>query len=546
MVTVKNLNFTYGGGAQPALSEISLEIQAGEFVLLCGPSGCGKTTLLRLLKRELAPYGVLSGEIWYDGVLQNQGEDRVCAGEIGYVMQNPENQVVTDQVWHELAFGLESLGIPAPIIARRIAETAAYFGIHDWLYQDTASLSGGQKQILNLAACMVCGPKLLLLDEPTAMLDPIAAENFIALLRRLNEELGITVIVAEHHLEVLLPIADRVVVLEQGGLIFNEAPRALAEAFLRGMIRNSFLKSMPAAFQIHQLLSGEGVAPLTVREGKHYLRHHYHGVSGKLEIPAPCLQGNKPLLEGKHLYFRYDRQTPDLLQDISLRICPGDFLCVVGGNGVGKSTLLKVLSGVCKPYKGKVTSRGRVAMLPQNPKLVFLMDTIQGDYEIMLKTLGVPSSQWEGRIQEVTQKLGILPLLSRHPYDLSGGEQQKAALGKLLLHEPQVLLLDEPTKGLDAEAKQHLGAILQKLCNQGTAIVMVTHDLDFCGDNATKVALLSAGQWMGEDTPHGFFSGNRFYTTATARIGGDFCKNAITPQELASFLSAQGERLGDV
>lgn len=542
MVTVKNLSFTYGGGRQPALSKISLEIQAGEFVLLCGPSGCGKTTLLRLLKPELAPYGALSGEIRYDGALQRQ-EEPVGAGGIGYVMQNPENQVVTDQVLHELAFGLENLGIPAPMIARRIAETAAYFGIHDWLYQDTASLSGGQKQILNLAACMVCGPKLLLLDEPTAMLDPIAADTFIALLRRLNEELGITVLVAEHHLEALLPIAHRVVVLEQGRIVFNDHPRGLAEAFSHGSFGNGFLKSMPAAFQIHQLLGGEGTVPLTVREGKNYLTHRYQGVSGTLETPAPRLQAEEPLLYGQHLYFRYDRHTPDLLQDISLRICPGDFLCVVGGNGVGKSTLLKVLSGVCKPYKGKVIAGGRVAMLPQNPKLVFLMDTVQGDYEALLKTLDVPSCQWESCIQEVAQKLGILPLLSRHPYDLSGGEQQKAALGKLLLCKPRVLLLDEPTKGLDANAKQRLSTILHNLRDEGTAIVMVTHDLDFCGENATKVALLSAGQWMGEDTPNEFFSGNHFYTTAAARIGGDFCKNAITPQELVSFLRAQGERL---
>ncbi len=506
MVTVKNLSFTYNGGEKPALSQISLDILPGELVLLCGTSGCGKTTLLRLLKQELAPYGTQTGEI----TVAVPGE------AVGFVMQNPDTQIVTDKVWHELAFGLENLGIPGDTIARRIGETAAYFGIDAWLEQDTATLSGGQKQILNLAACMVCQPRLLLLDEPTAMLDPVAADQFLTLVQRLNRELGVTVVIVEHRLEAVLPMADRTVVLDQGLIV----PDALPE------------KAMPAAWQIHRMLSGEGPAPLTVRDGKMFLQRHFDGFSGSLAIPEPPVKTGKPLLMGKHLAFRYDRQAPDLLQDISLEIDPGDFYCIVGGNGVGKSTFLKVLAGVCKPYRGNVTASGKVAMLPQNPRLVFLYDTVLRDYVAVAD---------ETRALAVAQSLGIAHLLDRHPFDLSGGEQQKAALGKLLLVEPQVLLLDEPTKGLDVAARDELAAFLRTLCGQGTAVVVVTHDLDFCSENATCCALLSGGHLLGADEPHRFFSGNRFYTTAAKRIGEDFCTNAITPREVADCLIAGKE-----
>lgn len=536
LLSVKNLDFTYGGQAENVLSGVSMHLREGEFAVLYGPSGCGKTTLLRLLKREIAPFGELSGEIRYRGCIQTELPPRESAGEIGYVMQNPENQVITDKVWHELAFGAESLGLPGEVIHRRVAETAAYFGIDEWFQKDTAVLSGGQKQILNLAAVMVCNPRLLLLDEPTAMLDPIAATTFLQLLHRLNRELGVTVLIAEHRLEEVLPMADRVLVMDKGNIVMDIPPVDLTKALSKGDAHGALLKAMPASVQIHQLLSGEGLSPLTVREGKAYLQKHFTGITGTIEVPERKMSGEAPVLEAKEVYFRYERESPDILQGATTRVFPGDFLCIVGGNGVGKTTLLQVLSGIRKPYRGKVTVGAGVSMLPQNPRLVFLSSVLKTDYQDMLGALGVPASEWENRIEAVAGQLGIRHLLERHPYDLSGGEQQKAALGKILLGNPRVLLLDEPTKGMDAQARDVLSGILRGLCKTGTAVITVTHDLDFCGENATGCALLSDGRLIGEGEPHGFFSGNRFYTTAAARIGGDFCENGITCQEVASFL----------
>lgn len=531
MLSVKNLTFTYNGAPEAALQDVSLELEAGDFVLLCGPSGCGKTTLLRLIKRELAPYGQMQGSITLEGIWD--------AGRVGFVMQNPENQVVSETVLQELAFGAENLGYPRDVIARKVAETAAYFGLEDWLCKETAHLSGGEKQILNLAACMVCSPDVLLLDEPTAMLDPIATTSFLSLLRKVNEELGVTVLMTEHRLEEVLPMANRLVLLEEGRVAAASHPQDIGDLLCK---RPTVLGSMPASVQIHTLLSGRGEVPLTVRAGRKYLKETYSCHPGHLDLPERKVPEGTPLLEGKNLYFRYTKDGKDVLSGLSVTVRPGECLGIVGGNGAGKSTLLKVLAGVSKPYSGKIRGVGTVSMLPQNPRLVFLAETLREDYHNMLNLMGIPKTEWETRIGALAAMLGLSHLLDRHPYDLSGGEQQKAALGKVLLREPQVLLLDEPTKGLDSESRQILGLILKDLQGKGMGIVLVTHDLDFCSQYATSCGLLSGGTLVGEGEPHGFFSKNRFYTTAAYRIGSVCCDNGITPSEVAAFL--QGREAG--
>ena len=231
LLEVKNLSFTYPRQpkdtmeAKPALSGVSLDIRRGEFMVLCGASGCGKSTLLRLLKRELAPKGEKSGEIFFCGKEQSELSEREAACEIGYVLQNPENQIVTDKVWHELAFGLENMGVPTPVIRRRVAEMACFFGIDYWFRKKTTELSGGQKQLLNLASILSMQPKLLILDEPTSQLDPIAASDFIHTLSKINKDLGLTILMTEHRLEEVFPLADRVAVMDQGKLLFVETPR---------------------------------------------------------------------------------------------------------------------------------------------------------------------------------------------------------------------------------------------------------------------------------------------------------------------------------
>lgn len=528
MLSVKNLTFTYNGGSEAVLQDISLELKAGDFVLLCGSSGSGKTTLLRLIKRELAPYGQMEGSITLEGAWD--------AGRVGFVMQNPENQIVAETVLQELAFGAENLGYSRDVIARKVAETAAYFGLEDWLRKETAYLSGGEKQILNLAACMVCSPDLILLDEPTAMLDPIATNSFLSLLRKVNEELGVTILMTEHCLEEVLPMANRLVLLEDGRVIASSQPRNIGDLLCQ---RPAVLGSMPASVQIHTLLSGSGEVPLTVRAGRTYLKEQYGDLSGRLDLPETKIPEGTSLIEGKNLYFRYTKDSEDVLSGLSAKVHPGECLGIVGGNGAGKSTLLKVLAGVSKPYSGKVRSIGTVSMLPQNPRLVFLAETLREDYHNMLSLMGKPKAEWETRVGEIAAMLGLSHLLDRHPYDLSGGEQQKAALGKILLKEPQVLLLDEPTKGLDRESRQTLGQILKDLQGKGMGIVLVTHDLDFAAAVTTSCALMSGGILVGKAEPHEFFSKNRFYTTAAYRIASVCCENGITPSEIAEFLGKQ-------
>lgn len=524
MVHIQNLTFTYNGWETPALSDISLDIPRGEFCVLAGPSGCGKTTLLRLMKKELTPYGSRTGTVQIDD------------GFVGFVMQNPDNQIVTDKVWHELTFAGENLGLSPELIQRRVGEIAAYFGIHDWLSKDTHELSGGQKQILNLAAGMVCDPTLLLLDEPTAMLDPIAAANFLSLLRKINEELGVTILLVEHRLDDVLAMADRVLVMAAGKMVADFPPSDFSKMALQSDIVASV---MPELFRLYTTIGITDRLPLTVKAGRALLGARYPHASGRIHVPERALC-EKPVVEAKHVSFRYTRTSSDVLRDITLQAYAGECFCIVGGNGAGKSTLLKILSGVHKPYLGRVHVHATVAMLPQNPKLVFLSHTVRSDYEGYLQALGIDDC---GLMDEIALQLGISHLLDRHPYDLSGGEQQKAAIGKLLLAKPQVLLLDEPTKGLDLSARSMLGAIINKLKQAGVCVLLVTHDLDFCSQYGDRCGFLSDGKMIAVGEPHDFFTGNRFYTTAAHRVGCDVCKNGITPDEIGSFLSEQGEKL---
>ena len=315
LLKIENLSFTYPKATQKALDEVSLSLERGSFSLLCGRSGCGKSTLLRLIKRELAPYGEKSGAIFYCGAALEALEPRISAGEIGFVAQNPEEQIVTDKVWHELAFGLENLGVEQLDIRRRVGEMASYFGIQDWYHRDTDALSGGQKQLLNLAAVMAMQPKLLLLDEPTGQLDPIAAADFIATLQRLNRELGLTIVLAEHRLEEVFPIADQVIVMDGGKLLYVAPPRAAAAA-LKG---HPLEQGLPSACRIWSGLGAPPPCPLTVREGREFLEAGYRCRKGAQVQPAEREPG-PPVLEAEHVWFRYERQSADVLRDMSLSV----------------------------------------------------------------------------------------------------------------------------------------------------------------------------------------------------------------------------------
>lgn len=550
ILRVENLNFQYPKTDRPALSAIDLTVQRGEFLVLCGESGCGKTTLLRLLKRALAPAGTQTGQIRCCGVPQAQLDDRTAAADIGYVLQNPDSQIVTDKVWHELAFGLENLGVPTEIIRRRVGEMASYFGIQDWFRKKTDELSGGQKQLLNLAAVMVMQPKLLILDEPTSQLDPIAAADFIATLQKLNRELGLTILLAEHRLEEVFPIADRVILMDHGRILLDDDPSRIGAQLHATRPDHPMNRGLPSAVRIFTGLPASmrtAPCPLTVREGRDFLEQRFSAEPDRFSPPP--LPDAEPAVELKNVWFRYERPLPDVLRGTSMTVYTGEHYCLLGGNGSGKTTALNVISGLNRAYRGKVRIYGRqiadyrgstlyrknLAYLPQNPQTVFIRDTVRADLAELLEAQGADKPAQEARIAAVAAQLEIADLLDRHPYDLSGGEQQKCALAKMLLTEPKLLLLDEPTKGLDPGAKYRLQSVLAALKAQGITILTVTHDVEFAAECADRCALFFDGEVLSADVPEAFFAENNFYTTAANRIARLLFPHAVTcAQVLAS------------
>ena len=565
LLEVKNLSFTYPRQPKdttepkPALSGVSMDIRRGEFMVLCGASGCGKSTLLRLLKRELAPEGEKSGEIIFCGKEQSTLSEREAACEIGYVLQNPENQIVTDKVWHELAFGLENMGVPTPVIRRRVAEMACFFGIDDWFRKKTTELSGGQKQLLNLASILSMQPKLLILDEPTSQLDPIAASDFIHTLSKINKELGLTILLTEHRLEEVFPLADRVAVMDQGKLLFVESPRQAGHELKKFDPNHRMLLGLPSAVRIYQGLDAEDVTcPLTVRDGRNFIEENYNNTITRLERePEKNEEKDRPIaMRMKDICFRYEKEEPDVLDHVALTLYEGEVVSLLGGNGAGKTTLLSVISGTNRPYYGKIEVFGKrlqkyrgkelyirkLASLPQNPQTVFLKMTVREDYEELAKVLECKKSELEKKIQAVTQKLEITHLLDRHPYDLSGGEQQRAAIGKVLLLEPRLLLLDEPTKGIDAWSKRQLGNLLKDLRGQGITVLMVTHDVEFAAEVSDRCGLFFDHEITSVDTPEEFFCNNNYYTTAANRISRQQYENAITCEEVIELCRQNGRK----
>jgi len=534
-LTIDHLSFTYLGSASKALDDVSLTVRAGEFLVLCGRSGCGKTTLLRLLKREVAPHGNAEGEIFFGDRPLSSLDDREAASRIGMVFQDPDAQIVTDKVWHELAFGLENLGVPTEKIRLRVGDMAGYFGIDGWFREKTDTLSGGQKQLLNVASVMLISPSCLLLDEPTSSLDPVAASGFISTLYKINRELGVTVIIAEHRLEELFPIADRVAVMEAGKLLACDEPRKVCRALGDHPIAAAF----PASVRIFTGLSGEGDAPLTVREGRDYLMRFPKCQAA----PAIPETERETVLKLENVWFRYERNTPDILRGVNLTVGRGEVLSVLGGNGAGKTTLLKVISGIHKAYRGKTEILGRnikkytqnelhrhaVAYLPQNVRSVFLKNTVRQDLSDFCRVLGYGREETAELISQTCERLGVTAFLDRHPFDLSGGEMQKCAIAKLLLSKPQTLLLDEPTRGIDAYAKLTLKEILEKL-GDAVTVIMVTHDVEFAALISDRCALFFDGEIVASDTPAGFFSENRFYTTAASRIARGIFDGAVTAE----------------
>ncbi len=579
-IEVKNFSFQYPKESHAALYQVSMEVEEGSFVVLCGKSGCGKSTLLRQFKSVLASHGEKKGEILYGGQNLEDVDLRTQSAEIGYVLQNPDNQIVTDKVWHELAFGLESLGYDTPTIRLRVTEMASYFGIHSWFLKNVSELSGGQKQLLNLASVMAMHPKLLILDEPTSQLDPIAASDFLETVRKINRDIGTTVILTEHRLEDVIPWADKVYVMDKGRMIADGTPNEIGEQ-LRTMGHDMFL-SMPAPMQIYAGTNSSLRCPLTVSQGRRWLSEELetkgikikkernqeetakkkNSIFGKLSGLKKEPEKEIPEIRIKDVWFRYERDLPDVVKGLSLDIKKGEIFAVVGGNGTGKSTAMSLIARIRFPYRGKIYLEGKeigkysdddlyhgfLGVMPQNPQSLFVKKTVREDlYEVIDGKRERKSDAYPIEMKKKDAVEGIVSLtrleglLDRHPYDLSGGEQQRLALAKVLLLRPKILLMDEPTKGIDNHYKKELGEILRKLSEHGVTILMISHDVEFCAQYADRTGLFFQGNVVTSEESKKFFAGNNFYTTAANRMARNYFPNAVTVEDVVKAINQTEE-----
>lgn len=596
IIEVRDFSFRYANGSRESLSHVSLDVEEGTFNVLCGKSGCGKSTLLRQLKSDLAPFGSSSGKICYYGRDLKEVGHRQQSQEIGYVLQNPENQIVTDKVWHELAFGLENLGMDNVTIRKKVAEMSEYFGITGWYDREVSKLSGGQKQILNLASVMVMQPGILLLDEPTANLDPLAAIRFLDVVKRINQELGVTVVMVEHNLEHIYADADRIIAIDKGRVAANSSPKKAAADIITA---GSFLiEGLPVASRLYSgynkkngnsvvsynnvnidsnnknnhILSDE--IPLTVKEGRRWYVN-YKKVYGKditkdkdkinnfagksiindkvikKDVLEDNITGNKnkkrigfikknnlenkssrkntdnienTVCQLKNVSYSYNKKLPYIIDGVDVSFKEGKITAILGGNGAGKSTMLKLIAGIIEPVRGKIISNKRIIMLPQDPKAVFTEVSVEEELAEVLMDKGngiynnMPMEDKREIVEQIIEEFGLNDIRKNNPYDISGGQQEKLAIAKVLLLKPEVLLLDEPTNGLDPYFKKTLGKLLKKINADGVTIIIVSHDLEFVDSFCDDVIMLFDKKVAAKDSTHKFLRDNMFYTTNYYRI----------------------------
>ena len=488
MYKIENFSFTYPEEGR-VIKNISFGVNEGDFLVISGKSGCGKTTLLKHLKPSLKPKGEVDGLIILDEEIEKDDT------KIGFVFQNPNDQIVMDKVWHEIAFGLENTTTPLKQMKRRVGEIVNYFNLQNIINKDTQSLSGGEKQLVNLASVMVMNPKVILLDEATAQLDPVNREEFIKILKQINDDFNVTIIFVEHQLEGLLNVANRLIVMDEGKIVIDDD---IKNAVNEMLVKEIFVESLPDYVRVSSLTDE---LCLSVKDARNALSDF-----DDFDIKDTEDVDTGILMEIRDLNFGHD---DIVLKDLDIK--QNEIFSIVGANGSGKSSFIRCLAGLVK-FQGKITKIGyvdKIGYLPQDPTTLFLSDKVIDDL------LAVDESMKSIELQ--LENLGISDLKEKHPFDLSGGQRQLVALAKVLLTKPQLLLLDEPTKGIDAFSKEHLAALIRGLSKHMT-IVVASHDLEFVAKISDRVAMIFNGKMESADTMRQFFSNNIFYTTTINKI----------------------------
>lgn len=530
IIELKQVSFYYPEGVVPALTQVDLAVPAGGFVLVCGPSGSGKSTLLKHMKSSQIPFGRGTGELLFKGKDLETMELGESARSVGFVGQNPDNQIVTDTVWHELAFGLENLGVPVEEIRKRTAETAQYFGMTEWFRQPVEALSGGQKQMLNLASVMVMQPEVLILDEPTAQMDPIGARRFFHTLKGLQQEIGTTIILSEQRLEEVMPLAQDLVYMENGQIVaqgpVQESLKILADY---EKIKNKPLAmetSFPVALRVYMKSreKEEEIVPVSVGQGRQWL-------SGKRAViweHKETYEETENVITVQGVDFSYEKGKK-VLEHLDWQVKKGSIYGLLGGNGAGKTTLMKLICGILKPRRGKIKTNGTVRYLVQNPLSIFTEITAEDE-------LAVCCGRDPEAVEAMLEKMELTEFRGQNPLDLSGGQQQRLALGKVLLTKPEILLLDEPTKGMDGGFKVKFGAMLGELKKQGITTVLVSHDMEFCAEYATYCGLMFDREIISGGPTREFFAENVYYTTAAVRMTRGILKDCLVAEDIMTAL----------
>ncbi|MDX6664427.1 MAG: energy-coupling factor transport system ATP-binding protein [Solirubrobacteraceae bacterium] len=517
------VSYRYPGGEADALRDVSFEVEEGEFVVVAGLSGSGKSTLVRAAS-GLAPHalgGTFGGRVVVAGLDTREHGPGELAAEVGTLLQDPETQVVMGTVRAELAFPLENRGEPPAAVARGVEEAALALGIPHLLERSTGELSGGELQRVALGAALAGHPRLVVLDEPTSQLDPVAGDELIWLLRRLNEEWGTTIVLVEHRLERCLAAADRVLAFAGGALAFDGAPGP----YLDWALAAAPALATPGARLF--ALAGLHPSPVGVKSARAALQTRGIIPPDAASGQAGSKRGPDRPLAGEAL--RFQRVWHELaggrviLRDVSLSVAPGERVALMGRNGAGKSTLLRHAKGLLEPTRGKLRAAGHVALLLQNPGDLLFAERV-GD-ELPFAALAAA---------------GLDDLAERHPRDLSGGERQRLALAIATAGErPAVVCLDEPTRGLDRARKGDLAADIERLAAAGAAVLVATHDPEFAVAFADRVVLLGDGDVLADGPPAAVLAGGWYFATETARIlrgaGG-----ALTPEQGAEVLRARG------
>ena len=537
VLNVEDVFKRYKSQGDYAVKNVSFSLLEGEIVGILGPNGAGKSTLIKMILGVICP---TKGQILVFGnnPLRFEKKDKV---KLGVFLGGKSNLIYHLPVLDSVRLFQSIYRVPKAVFAENLARYSQALQCDGFLQQRVATLSLGQRLRAELLCILIYEPQVLILDEPTSQLDPIAASDFLATLGKINRELGTTVLLTEHRLEEAFPLASAVMVMDRGRRLCTGTPAEVGGQLKRS--GHGMFLAMPTPMRVWAAVKTGEPCPVTVREGRDFLTAFAENNPLRPLPPQPipaCVE--QMALEVHDAWFRYEKDSPDVVKGLQLAVRRGEFLAILGGNGTGKTTTLRLLSGLKKPYRGSVTRNGALAALPQNPQALFVKKTVGEDLQEVFQGTKVSPEERQARIRRVICLCRLEELWNRHPYDLSGGEQQRAALAKVLLLQPEILLLDEPTKGLDAEFKRCFAGILGDLLGQGVAIVMVSHDVEFCAQYADRVGLFFEGNVVTNKPAKEFFAGNSFYTTAANRMSRQFFPDAVTVEDVVAGVDAYVRR----